>query len=134
MGVVVVHAATDDDNCAVAVSHGYVLEIDKTVYKLGENVTITFTNNSTETVAFPDYGWFTIKDSEGHIVAPGGALLAVLHVPAGESLTWVWDQRDFHSDPIFMQVPLGIYIVDVTVCTADLIVIVNLSVSFEIVG
>ena len=115
-----------------AVSDGLILEVDKTVYELGENVTITFTNNSTETVAFPDYGWGTIRDSEGSIVAGGAGPQAVLSVPAGDSLTAVWDQLD--SRTISMVSP-GIYTANVTVYTAGLsLVIADLSVTFEIVG
>ena len=114
------------------VSNGFILEVDKTVYKLGENVTITFTNNSTETVAFPDYGWLTIRDSEGSIVAGGVGPQAVLSVPAGDSLTAVWDQLDRRT---ISMVPPGIYTANVTVYTAELYPkIADLSVTFKIVG
>jgi hypothetical protein len=112
------------------VSNGLVLEVDKTVYELGENVTITFTNNSTETVAFPTSAWFNIRDSDGNLVAPGGWTHAVLTVPAGYSLTWVWDQLDYVKVSI---APPGIYMVEVTVYTAALVAITDLSVTFEIV-
>ncbi len=113
------------------ISNGLVLEIDKTVYERGENVTITFMNNSTKTVAFPDYAWATIRDSEGHLVGPGLWEGAVLNVPAGDSLTWVWEQRD----PGWSLVPAGIYTVNMTVYAAGLYPkLADLSVKFEIVG
>jgi len=112
------------------VSNGLVLEIDKTVYERGENVTITFTNNSTKTVAFPDYAWATIRDSEGHLVGPGLWEGAILNVPAGDSLIWVWEQRD----PGWSLVPPGIYTINMTVYAAGLSPkLADLSVKFEIV-
>ena len=113
------------------VSNGLILEIDKTVYEREENVTITFTNNSTKTVAFPDYAWATIRDSEGHLVGPGLWEGAILNVPAGDSLTWVWGQRD----PGWSLVPPGIYTINMTVYAAGLYPkLADLSVKFEIVG
>ena len=113
------------------VSNGFVLEIDKTVYESGENVTITFMNNSTKTVAFPTYKWATIRDSKGHLVAPGLREGAVLSVPAGDSLTWVWGQRD----PGWSLVPAGIYTINMTVRSArPYHKLADLSVKFEIVG
>ena len=109
------------------VSNGLILEVDKTVYERGENVAITFTNNSTETVTFPDAGWSTIRDSAGRIVAPGMVATVVLPVPAGDSLTWIWHQLNALSNPTVM-VPTGIYTVELYPRIADL------SVKFEIVS
>lgn len=115
----------------VDVSNGLILEVDKTVYELGENVTITFTNNSTETVAFPSgTAWGgAIRDSEGRHIAPGLYTGDILYIPAGESSIWVWDQIDAGGE----MVPPGIYTVEVTVYRHDVVeVIADLSISFEI--
>lgn len=120
------------------VSNGLILEVDKTVYKQEENVTITFTNDSNETVAFPHSGWFAVKDSEGSIVAPYVVTGAVLKVPAEEYLTFVWNQHNMKTSRL---VPLGIYVVEVTVYGLVeveeggfyLAAIADLSVNFKIV-
>jgi len=52
-----------------AVVNGYVLEIDKAVYKRGELVRITFRNNGDQTVEFASAGWYIIRNSEGRQVA-----------------------------------------------------------------
>lgn len=114
------------------VSNGLILEVDKTVYELGENVTITFTNNSTETVGLSNNWPFVIRNSEGHIVMPSGVFMRAVYLSPGESLTRVWNQRDHLSDPVLMPVPPGVYSVELHTLLAP--IEVDLSVSFQIVG
>jgi len=114
----------------MAVSNGYVLKIDKVVYKRGESVHVTFTNNSPETVTFRDYGWYIIRNSEGRQVAPSGAIQAVLPLPPGKSLTGGWPQIDADSE---VMVPPGIYTVELHTPTIPPIAeLEELSLSFEI--
>ena len=108
------------------VSNGLVLEIDKTVYERGENVTITLTNNGTETVQLPASVPFVIRDLQGNAVAPG-AVTGVVYLPSGESLTWVWDQYNHRSLSPDL-VPPGIYTVELYTSR-----VADLSVKFEIV-
>ena len=115
----------------IDVSNGLILEVDKTVYELGENVTITFMNNSTETVGLPYPLPFNIRNPEGRVVAPGGQVGRAVYLSPGESLTWVWNQRDYGGDPVYMPVPPGIYTVEFYKFPAP--TEVYLSVSFEIV-
>ena len=105
------------------VSNGLILEVDKTVYELGENVTITLTNNSTETVELSTPVPFSVKDQEGNTVAPGAVIARYVYLPLGESLTWIWDQYN-HCSLSPDLVPPGIYTVELKL----------LSVSFKIVG
>ena len=105
------------------VSNGFILEVDKTVYERGENVTIIFTNNSTETVGLSTPVPFSVKDQEGNTVAPGAVIARYVYLPPGESLTWIWDQYN-HCSLSPDLVPPGIYTVELKL----------LSVSFEIVG
>jgi hypothetical protein len=109
------------------VSNGLVLEIDKTIYEREENVTITLTNNSTETVGLASPIPFVIRDQEGNAVAPGAVIGRYVYLPPGESLTFVWDQYNHRSLPHHL-VPPGIYTVELyTSGVADL------SVNFKIV-
>ena len=119
------------ESSRIAVSNGYVLEIDKTVYERGENVTITFTNNSTETVGLSSPWPFIISDLEGNAVAPGIVAAKAVYLSPGESLTRIWNQRDYWSDPVLMPVPPGIYTVELYKLLAPLEA--DLSVTFEIV-
>ena len=118
------------ESSKIAVSNGYVLKIDKTVYERGESVTITFTNNSTETVGLSSPVPFAIKDQEGNDVAPGGVVSKAVYLPPGESLTWVWDQYNHRSLSPDL-VPPGIYTVELYKLLAPLEA--DLSVTFEIV-
>lgn len=113
------------------VSNGFILEIDKTVYERGENVTITFTNNSTKTVGLSTPWPFYIRNSEGRIVAPGAVAARAVYLSPGESLTRVWNQRD-PNDLAYRQVPPGIYTVELHKLLAPLEA--DLSVTFEILG
>jgi len=113
------------------VSNGLILEVDKTVYELGENVTITFTNNSTKTVGLSSPWPFIIRNSEGRMVAPGAVAGKAVYLFPRKSLTRVWNQMDHLSIPTAM-VPTGIY-------TAELYKLLvpteaELSVSFKIVS
>lgn len=109
------------------VSNGLVLEIDKTVYDHGENVTMTLTNNGTETVQLPTPVPFVIRDLQGNAVAPGAVIGMIEYLPSGARAIWVWDQYDHRSSPHHL-VPPGIYTVELyTSGVADL------SVTFEIV-
>jgi len=113
------------------VSDGLILEVDKTVYERGENVTITFTNNSTETVGLSTPVPFAIRDQEGNDVAPGAVIGRAVYLPPGESLTWVWDQYNHRSLSPDL-VPPGIYTVELYKLLAPLEA--DLRVSFKIVG
>jgi len=114
-----------------AVSNGYVLKIDKVVYKRGEIVHVTFTNNGPETVTFANAGWFTIRNSEGRQVWPGQVMAVTLPVPPGKSLTDYWLQMDADSE---VMVPPGIYTVELHTPTIPPIAeLEELSLSFEIV-
>jgi len=115
----------------MAVSNGYVLKIDKTVYKLGEEVKITFTNNSPKTVTFCNPGWDIITNSEGRQVWPSGVVLVTFPVPPGKTLTDYWPQIDQSSE---VMVPPGIYTVKLCPTTTPPIAeLEELSLSFEIV-
>jgi len=115
----------------VAVSNGYVLKIDKTVYKLGEEVKITFTNNSPKTVTFCNPGWDIITNSEGREVWPPGVIAVTFPVPPGKTLTDYWPQIDADSEAM---VPPGIYTVKLCRTTTPPIAeLEELSLSFEIV-
>lgn len=115
----------------IAVSNGYVLEIDKTVYKLGEKVTITFTNNGDETVVFRDAGWYIIRNSEGRQVAPGLVLQVVSPVPPGGYATHAWYQIDASSE---VMVPADIYTVELNTPTIpEIAELADLSLTFQIV-
>jgi len=114
-----------------AVSNGYVLKIDKTVYKLGEEVKITFTNNSPKTITFCNPGWDIITNSEGRQVWPSGVVLVTFPVPPGKTLTDYWPQIDQSSE---VMVPPGIYTVKLCPTTTPPIAeLEELSLSFEIV-
>jgi len=109
------------------VSNGLILEIDKTVYERGENVTMTLTNNGTETVQLPTPVPFVMRDLQGNAVAPGAVIGRIEYLPSGARATWVWNQYDHRSSPHNL-VPPGIYTVELyTSGVADL------SVTFEIV-
>jgi hypothetical protein len=109
------------------VVNGYALEIDKAVYKRGEKVTITFTNNGDKTVVFRDAGWYIIRNSEGRQVAPGLVFQVVSPVPPGGYATHAWYQIDFSSE---VMVPPGIYTVELNTLT---IPVAYLSLTFQIV-
>jgi len=113
------------------VSNGLILEVDKTVYKRGENVTITFTNNSTETVGLSSPWPFIIRDLKGNAVAPGAVVGRVVYLSPGENLTRIWDQYNHLSIPTVM-VPPSIYTVELYKLLAPLEA--DLRVSFKIVG
>lgn len=113
-----------------AVSNGYVLEIDKSVYEPGEIVRITFRNNSPKTVTFRDSGWYTIRDSEGRQVYPGLVLDAFLSVSSGKSLKDGWYPLTVTTE---VRVPPGNYTVELSTPTISRIPeLEDLSVSFEI--
>ena len=115
----------------MAVSNGYVLKIDKVVYKRGESVHVTFTNNSPKTVIFTTPGWDIITNSEGRQVWPSGVVLVTFPVPPGKTLTDYWPQIDQSSE---VMVPPGIYTVKLCPTTTPPIAeLEELSLSFEIV-
>jgi hypothetical protein len=107
-------------------SNGLILEIDKAVYKRGENVTITLTNDGTETVQLPSPVPFVIRDLQGNAVAPGAVIGRIEYLHSGARTTWVWDQYDHRSSPHHLVHP-SIYTVELYLKIADL------SVKFEIV-
>lgn len=114
-----------------AVSNGYVLKIDKSVYEPGEIVRITFRNNSPKTVTFRDYGWLRIRDSEGRRVFPGLVAEMFLRVSPWKSLKKSWNQLDAATEVV---VPPGNYTVELHTPTIPRIPeLEDLSINFEIV-
>ncbi len=71
------------------------LETDKTVYKLGENVTITLTNISNETIQIGGYpAWQIFTYPEEDPVYPKIFAFLAWSLDQGESDTFIWNQYD----------------------------------------
>ncbi len=74
-----------------------VLETDKPVYKLGENVTTTLTNISNETVSWVGrwpVPWDIFTYPENRCVFAALPCFCVFELAAGENVTYTWNQSD----------------------------------------
>lgn len=84
------------------------LKTDKSVYSLGETVTIIFTNTGAFQITLRNSGPWVIKDKNGAIVFHPIALMVITHVQPGQTMNWTWDQKDDNG----MQVSEGPYTVE----------------------
>jgi len=78
---------------AKAEEHGLLLETDKNIYTMGENITIILTNNGNEVVEIGGYpGWEILTYAEGEHVCPVIYASLLWELDPEESDTFVWDQ------------------------------------------
>ncbi|UCG36643.1 MAG: right-handed parallel beta-helix repeat-containing protein [Candidatus Bathyarchaeota archaeon] len=77
-----------------------LLETDKSVYKLGENVTITLANNSDETIPwtgrFPA-PWDIFTYPENKCVFAASPCFCIFELASGENVTYTWNQSDWYT-------------------------------------
>lgn len=112
-------------------SDEFVLETDKRAYFHGEEVWITFTNNSNDTVYFKELHPYFIWGPDRDIVAPGMTVPAIINVPSTESLRWRWNQLHMRKIPTNL-VPPGNYTATISVYDEELDPITTVATSFEI--
>ena len=78
---------------AKAEEHGLLLETDKNIYTMGENITIILTNNGNEAVEIGGYpAWEILTYAEGEHACPVIYASLLWELDPEESDTFVWNQ------------------------------------------
>ena len=85
------------------------LSVDKTLYPLGQGVTITLYNGTQKSITVPSAAPWTIENADGKTVYRPAAIQKLSTVLSGEARTWTWTQKAQNGK----QVAAGFYSVSV---------------------
>ncbi len=77
-----------------------ILEVDRNVYVIGEEVKIIFRNISNETIFLSNSAPWRIVDEYGNLVFSPIALQVLTPIKPGSFKVWIWNQKDNFGNQI----------------------------------